>query len=67
MVGTLPEWLAAIGNLLAFAVALAPQTTETSGPVSVDRVLYFGMFSLAISIAFRDSQGYSWLREPNGC
>jgi hypothetical protein len=45
---------------------LAPQTTEAFGPVYLEEELYFAWSSLTVSIAFRDSQGYSWLREPNG-
>jgi hypothetical protein len=45
---------------------LAPQMTEAFGPIYLGRELYFAWSSLTASIAFRDSQGYSWLREPNG-
>jgi hypothetical protein len=45
---------------------LAPQTTEAFGPVYLEEELYFAWASLTVSVAFRDSQGYSWLWEPNG-
>lgn len=45
---------------------LAPQTIEAFGPINLEEPLYVAWSSLTASIAFRDSQGYSWLREPGG-
>jgi hypothetical protein len=45
---------------------LAPQTSQSSRSISFGREVYFTSLGFPVSISFRDSQGYSWLREPNG-